>query len=273
MNVFKIVGMALLLFVISIFAQNVGILWHIFSWHGLEYLLHGVTTLIVTVVLIKLLVYKGLKHDLYDYRITNIKIYPLCLFLGIIVPVIVNLIYIIFIPGEFMMIKLDTTTDYIELLLSGIFISGIIAPIVEEIIFRGILLKYIEEKTNIVFAMFLSSFLFSVVHLFNGKLVGIDLYLLILAGFMAGMLYATATYLFNSIWAGIVMHMCWNLTGIFTVTNVEVDYSLFQYVIKTHNVWLTGGAYGMDASLVAIGGYTMGILFLLFSKYNDTLKL
>ncbi|MCS4485868.1 CPBP family intramembrane glutamic endopeptidase [Staphylococcus americanisciuri] len=207
MNILKIIGMALLVFVISVFAQNLGILWHIFRWHGLEYLLHGITHLIVTLLIIKLLVNKGLKKELSDYRVTKIRIYSLSWGLGIILPIVINLIYIIFIPGKLMMTQLNTSTDYIELLISIIFISGIVAPIVEEMVFRGILLKYIEEKTNIIFAMVLSSFLFSIVHLFNGKLVGIDLYLLILAGFTAGMLYATATYLFNSIWAGIAMHV------------------------------------------------------------------
>lgn len=262
----KILGMVILLFCISVFAQNLGVLWHFFNWKGLEYVLHGVTNLIVTIMLIKWLVNKGLKSQLSDYRITHIKIFPLCVILGIFLPVVVNLIYITFVPGEFVVTQLDSMTDYIEMLLYTVFISGIVAPIVEEMVFRGILLKYIEEKTNIVFAIILSSFLFSIVHLFNGKLEGIDLYLLILAGFLAGTMYATASYYFNSIWAGVALHMCWNIAGIFTVTRVEVDYSLFQYIIKIDNVWLTGGEYGMDASFISILGYISVILIVCISK-------
>lgn len=271
-NTLKILGMIVLLFVISVFAQNLGILWHVFNWQGLEYVLHGLTNLIVTVLAVKLLVNKGLKRELTDYRVTSIRIDSRYLFLGILLPIIVNLLYVILIPGQLMIAQLGSNKAYIELLLSVIFISGIVAPIVEEIVFRGILLKYVEEKTNIVFAIMLTSFLFSVVHMFNGKLEGIDLYLLIVAGFLAGMMYAIATYQFNSIWASVVLHACWNLSGIFTVTPDKVDASLFQYIIQTHNVWITGGAYGTDASLIAMGGYVLVIFILLFSQKRKSLK-
>ncbi|KIX90382.1 CAAX protease [Staphylococcus microti] len=271
-NILKIVGMIVLLFIISVFAQNLGILWHVFNWQGLEYVLHGLTNLVVAVLAVKLLVNKGLKRELTDYRVTSIRIDSCYLILGILLPIIVNLLYVMLIPGQFVITQLDSNKAYIELLLSVIFISGIVAPIVEEIVFRGILLKYVEEKTNIVFAIMLTSFLFSVVHIFNGKLEGIDLYLLIVAGFLAGMMYAIATYQFNSIWASVVLHACWNLSGIFTVTPDKVDASLFQYIIQTQNVWITGGAYGMDASLIAMGGYVLVIFILLFSQKRKSLK-
>ena len=271
-NTLKILGMIVILFVISVFAQNLGILWHVFTWQGLEYVLHGLTNLIVTVLAVKLLVNKGLKRELTDYRVTSIRIDSRYLFLGILLPIIVNLLYVMLIPGQLMITQLGSNKAYIELLLSVIFISGIVAPIVEEIVFRGILLKYVEEKTNIVFAIMLTSFLFSVVHIFNGKLEGIDLYLLIVAGFLAGMMYAIATYQFNSIWASVVLHACWNLSGIYTVTPDKVDASLFQYIIQTQNVWITGGAYGTDASLIAMGGYVLVIFILLFSQKRKSFR-
>ncbi|MBC8669229.1 CPBP family intramembrane metalloprotease [Staphylococcus pseudintermedius] len=51
------------------------------------------------------------------------------------------------------------------------------ASIVEEIVFRGVLLKYIEDKANIATAIIVTFILFALVHLFNGRLVGIDLFI------------------------------------------------------------------------------------------------
>ena len=269
--ILKIIGMSVILFIISVLAQNLGILWHMFSLYTLEYVLHGLTYLIMTIILVKVLVNKGLKNTLSYYRVTDFKIYPLCLILGLLLPIIIMTIYFVFIPGNIFVTQLESTKDYIEMTISVVFITGIVAPIVEEIIFRGVLLKYIEDKTNITFAILSTSILFSLVHLFNGKLVGIDFYLLIIAGTIAGLMYGIACYKYNSIWASVLLHMFWNIGGIFIITNIRVDYGILQYIINSNNVFLTGGDYGMDASIISILGYMLVTVVLLLSR-NSKLR-
>lgn len=261
--------MSLILFIISVFAQNLGILWHIFSLYTLEYVLHGLTYLLVSVGLVKLLVNKILKNKLSYYRVTTFKIYLLCLILGLLLPIIVITVYFVFISGDIIVTQFASKKDYIEMIISVLFISGIVAPIVEEITFRGVLLKYIEDKTNIFVAIILTSVLFSLVHLFNGKLVGVDFYLLIIAGTIAGIMYGIASYKYSSIWASISLHMFWNIGGIFVITNSKEDYGILQYIINSSNVFITGGDYGMDASIISIVGYSLVIVVLLFSKKRN----
>ncbi|MGY0411926.1 CPBP family intramembrane glutamic endopeptidase [Staphylococcus sp. mip270_02] len=270
-NILKIVGLSIILFIISVLAQNIGILWHMFSLYTLEYLLHGLTYLIVAIGLVNLLVKKGLKNTLSYYRVTTFKIYPLCLILGLVLPIIVITVYFVFISGDIIVTQFASEKEYIEMIISVLFISGIVAPIVEEIIFRGVLLKYIEDKTNILVAIISTSVLFSLVHLFNGKLVGLDFYLLIIAGTIAGMMYGIACYNYSSIWASISLHMFWNIGGIFVITNSKEDYGLIQYVINSNNIFITGGDYGTDASIISIVGYFLVIVVLLFSR-NSNLK-
>lgn len=265
-NILKIVGLSIILFIISVFAQNIGILWHIFSLYTLEYLLHGLTYLIVTIGLVNLLVKKGLKNTLSYYRITTFKIYPLCLILGLVLPIIVITVYFVFISGDIIVTQFASEKEYIEMIISVLFISGIVAPIVEEIIFRGVLLKYIEDKTNIFVAIISTSVLFSLVHLFNGKLVGLDFYLLIIAGTISGIMYGIACYKYSSIWASISLHMFWNIGGIFVMTNSKEDYGIIQYIINSSNVFITGGGYGTDASIISILSYMLVIVILLFRK-------
>ncbi|MGJ5718992.1 lysostaphin resistance A-like protein, partial [Staphylococcus equorum] len=112
--------------------------------------------------------------------------------------------YFVLFSGNKFVPKFDSTKEYIEMLISVVFISEIVAPIVEEIVFRGVLLKYIEDKTNIYVAIISTSVLFSLVHLFNGKLVGIDFYVLIIAGTIAGIMYGIACYKYSSIWASVL---------------------------------------------------------------------
>ncbi|PCF86334.1 CPBP family intramembrane glutamic endopeptidase [Staphylococcus intermedius] len=270
LNIFKILGMSLLLFFISVFAQNLGILWHLIHFFTLEYVLHGLTYLVVAFLLVKLLINKVLKQHLEDYRITVIKIFPLCILLGVLLTIGVITFYLIVLPGNIMFTHFDTKEAAFEMGIGMIWITGIVAPIVEEVVFRGVLLKYIEDKTNIVTAIIVTSILFALVHLFNGKLSGIDLYLLIIAGTFAGMMYAVATYQYHSIWASIVIHMCWNLGGLFTITNTELDYGFVQYIIRSNHALITGGEYGVDASIISILGYCLVITVLLFS--NNVLK-
>ncbi|PCF45030.1 CPBP family intramembrane glutamic endopeptidase [Staphylococcus delphini] len=267
--VFNIIGLSIILFIITVLAQNLGILWHIFSLYTLEYVLHGLTYLIVSIGLVKLLVNKILKNKLSYYRITTLKIYPLCLILGLLLPIIVITVYFVFISGDIIVTQFASKKDYIAMVISVIFISGIVSPIVEEIIFRGVLLKYIEDKTNIFIAIISTSVLFSLVHLFNGKLVGLDFYLLIIAGTIAGIMYGIACYKYSSIWASILLHMFWNLGGIFVITNSKEDYGILQYIINSNNVFITGGNYGMDASIISIVGYSLVIIVLLFSKKRN----
>lgn len=265
-NILKIVGLSIILFIISVLAQNLGILWHIFSLYSLEYLLHGLTYLIVTIGLVNLLVKKGLKNKLPYYRITTFKICPLCLILGLLLPIIIITVYFVFISGDIIVTQFASKKEYIEMIISLLFISGIVAPIVEEIIFRGVLLKYIEDKTNIFVAIISTSVLFSLVHLFNGKLVGLDFYLLIIAGTIAGIMYGIASYKYSSIWASISLHMFWNIGGIFVITNSKEDYGVLQYLINSSNVFITGGDYGTDASIISILSYMLVIVILLFRK-------
>ncbi len=101
------------------------------------------------------------------------------------------------------------------------------APIVEEMMFRGVLLKYFEVKTNRVWAIGVTSVLFGFIHLFNGKLVGLDFVLLVLGGTMVGVMFGITVYTFNSIWASVILHALWNITGgLLPMVTSKSDYGI-----------------------------------------------
>ncbi len=268
----KITSVFILLFVVSIIAQNVGILWHILDLWSFESLFHGVTYVIVAWLLFKLIANKLLKKPLAYFRVTPFRFHILSSLLGVLLFILVVGTYLVFIPGQLIITKLENDQEYIAMIIEIVIIGGIAAPIVEEIMFRGILLKYIKAKTNIYIALLSTSILFGIVHLFNGQLKGISLVLLMVSITTAGIMYGLAVYLFNSVWASIIIHIIWNLSALITVTDQNIEYGVIQYIIKSTNPLITGGEYGIDASLISIAGYTVIIFILIaYRKFSKSL--
>lgn len=272
-NTLKIIGTILLLFVVVVLAQNIGIVWHALHLHSFEYVLHGITYLVVALLLFKLVANKVYKRNLAYFRITRFKFIKVCVLLGLLLPIAVMSFYLIFIPGHWVVTNLKSNQEYSAMLIEIFFLGGIVAPIVEEMMFRGFLLKYIDKKTNIYVALGLTSVLFGAIHLVNGKLTGMSLIMLLAAGTAVGLMYGLAAYKFNTVWASIPLHMFWNISAVITVTDHNMEYGVFQYIIKTNNTFLTGGTYGMDASGISIIGYiTVAVLLIYWRRFYSTEK-
>jgi len=262
----KIFGIIILTFVITVVAQNVAILWHLLDLKSVETILHGLTYAVITFLLIKWFIQKGLKQELRDYRLTRFKLSLDVIVIGLSIPVIVILICIIFIPGSFVVTRIANPIDYCNMLFEIVFLGGIFSPIAEEILVRGLLMGYIEKQTNITTAIMISSVLFAVVHLFNGGMSGGSLILLLTSGTIAGMLYGLIAYKYQSIWASACLHICWNLSDLCHISTNNEQYGIVQYIVETKNIWITGGAYGNSASVISMLIFLMAIFLILKKK-------
>ena len=241
--------------------------------HSFKYILHGITYLVVALLLFKLVANKVYKRNLAYFRITRFKFIKVCVLLGLLLPIVVMSFYLIFIPGHWVVTDLKSNQEYSAMLIEIFFLGGIVAPIVEEMMFRGFLLKYIEKKTNIYVALGLTSVLFGAIHLVNGKLTGMSLIMLLAAGTAVGLMYGLAAYKFNTVWASIPLHMFWNMSAVITLTDHNMEYGVIQYIIKANNTFLTGGTYGMDASGISIIGYiTVAVLLIYWRRFYSTEK-
>ena len=86
--------------------------------------------------------------------------------------------------------------------------SAAIAPIYEELLFRGIIFPTLIQKTNFTIALLLSSLLFAVLHFHLSALLPLFVLSIILS----------ITYLYTStIWASISLHALFNLISIIAV--------------------------------------------------------
>ncbi|MCL2320566.1 MAG: CPBP family intramembrane metalloprotease [Oscillospiraceae bacterium] len=167
--------------------------------------------------------------DFCGFKNADNKLYLYCIFLTLgLIPVItmvtifLSLIFKSY-GGTSKVLELFTH-DPIMVLFLVIFI-----PIMEEIVFRGLILNEIISKTkNYILAILIQGALFGILH---GNIVqGIYAFLLgIVLGFIA--------YSFHSIYPGIIMHCVFNLMGsivmvkLANITSNAYFNSVFMYII------------------------------------------
>ena len=147
----------------------------------------------------------------------------------------------------------------------------LLVGVVEEVIFRGILFRFITDKWNIAVGLTTSSLLFGLAHLGNpGATLWAALAITLASGWLFGMAYAYH----QTIWVPIGMHWAWNYLegGVFgcAVSGTPLDYlPLITPRISGADI-LTGGAFGPEASIICVAlGIVLSIVYtvLYIKKY------
>lgn len=131
----------------------------------------------------------------------------------------------------------------------------------EEVIFRGIIFRCLDERYGIWLALAVSSLLFGFAHIFQ---FNATLWSSIAIAIEAGLLLGAAYKYTGSLWLPIGIHWAWNFTqgnvfG-FPVSGGSEDESIFKSVVEGPE-WLTGGAFGPEASVITV---VLGLLFSIF---------
>jgi uncharacterized protein len=125
------------------------------------------------------------------------------------------------------------------------------SAIFEELVFRGVLFRVVEEWLGSWISLAVSSFVFGFMHLLNpaATLMGA-----LFISIEAGLLLAAAYMLTRRLWMSMGFHVSWNYTqsGIFSgiVSGGDADPGLFKSVIQGPLV-MTGGSFGLESSLIA----------------------
>jgi len=219
----------------------------------------GILYIIIAYFLLKLLCKKILKGDMSEYNIPAFKIEIKWVIVAILLPLTVTAFYILFVPGSFEQNVLDTTSK-LNLLSAGVFFTGFGAGIVEEMVFRGILMGAIEKKFNKAVAIIVPSVLFGFVHILGMGFAPLSCALVLVAGTMVGVMFSLIASATKSIWNSAIVHAIWNIVIIGGIlwTGTEFDsYSLYSYVLDSKSFLLTGGEFGIESSIVAVVGYVV----------------
>ena len=123
--------------------------------------------------------------------------------------------------------------------------------IFEELLFRGVLFRTVEDVFGSWVSLAVSSLVFGFVHLVNPAATVMGA---VFISIEAGLLLAAAYMVTRRLWLGIGFHIAWNYTqsGIFSgiVSGNESDPGLIRASIDGP-LALTGGSFGLESSLVA----------------------
>ncbi|MEO8176640.1 MAG: type II CAAX endopeptidase family protein [Sphingomicrobium sp.] len=128
---------------------------------------------------------------------------------------------------------------------------AILPGFMEEMLFRGILFRWLEEFGGSWFALALTAALFGLGHIFNPGATILSSFAIALE---AGVLLGGAYMLTRNLWMTMGLHAAWNFTQgeIFDVPVSGFDqHGLVQAQLSGPDL-LSGGVFGLEASLIAM---------------------
>lgn len=129
---------------------------------------------------------------------------------------------------------------------------AILSGVMEEILFRGVLFRQLERLTGSWISLGLTAALFGLLHIGNPGATWFSSFAIALE---AGLLLGGAFMLTQRLWFPVGIHAAWNFTQgwVFSVP-VSGGKAPEGLLLTTRNGpdWLTGGAFGLEASAVAM---------------------
>jgi uncharacterized protein len=127
--------------------------------------------------------------------------------------------------------------------------GGVVAAFVEEVIFRGIVFRWVEEFGGSWLALAVSSALFG-----HGLNHGATWFSTLAIAVEAGVLLGGAYMLTRSLWLAIGIHAGWNVTQglVFDVPVSGFPVEGAVEAVLDGPELLTGGAFGLEASVLAL---------------------
>lgn len=132
------------------------------------------------------------------------------------------------------------------------FVGALTSAVFEEILFRGVLYRIVEEGLGSWLALLISGVIFGGLHLLNPNATWMGAMAVFLT---AGVLLAACFMVTRRLWLPIGVHFAWNFTqsAVFglAVSGNAARPGLLQSSLAGPN-WLTGGEFGPEASVVTV---------------------
>lgn len=208
----------------------------------------------------ELLCRKLLKTTLAQMRVPKIQIHWLWLISAFAMPALVLGIAVL--TGGHWEINPLSAADLSETITGAIFFYGLATGIVEELIFRGIIMRCLERRFNIQIAVIAPSVLFGLLHILGNDLDFISILQLLIAGSIVGILFSLIACESNSIWNSAIVHAVWNMAMIGGIVHIGVESdsgSIFNFVLDNKSFLIGGGDFGIEASVISIFAYLIFI--------------
>ena len=275
MKILKNIGViALAIFVFLVGQLVQGLFYKFFSDYYLKIIIPCIARIIVTVVLAWIVSSKILKLSPEELGIKYKKIDIRLVILSVVLPLAVLVFYTFVLPGKAYVAK---EGKLVASIVSGFFEVGISAGITEEVVFRGMIFRYMKKTLGVKPAIIVPAVLFASVHIMNMQTFDLtDLILLLLAGSSVAVMFTSMALKSGTIYPGALAHTMWNtliiggIFGIGEIVNGTANDSYTIIPIESGSKLLTGGNFGVEAALPGIIGYIIvSIIVFLFVKAQD----
>ncbi len=145
-------------------------------------------------------------------------------------------------------------------------VLAVMAATVEEVLFRALLFRLVEEEVGSLWAILLVSLLFSLLHYANP---GTTVWRAVLAGLEAGLTLPVLFILTRNLWLCIAAHATWDaLNYVIGIPEAGRPTQGYLTSVLTGDERLTGGAFGIEFSLLASGLAAVVGFYLLWVAYR-----
>ena len=260
-NIGKNIGVIILAIIVLVIGTIPGnLLASFFDNYYLKLIIDSVLRIATTISLAWIVSSKLLKIDADELGIKPKKMSFWWIAVAIALPALVLVFYAFVLPCEPYIAK---EGEFTESLINGLIIA-ISVGISEELIFRGIIFRYMKKTLGVKVAVIVPAILFAALHITNMNTFDLtDLLLLLFAGSSVSVLFTTMALKSGSIYPGALAHALWNtliIGGIFGVGNIINGAGNDSYIvipIQSANKLLTGGNFGIEAAVPAIMGYVL----------------
>lgn len=220
------------------------------------YAVTGIFYPIITFIAVKFLCEKFLKMSLHDCKMPKFTLRPIWVAAAVVMPCLVSLVLCLT-PGHWQNNMLDGT-EISQIVSRAVFVVGIGSGLVEEMLFRGVIMNVMEKRWNRYVAIFVPSVLFGLIHIIGRRLDLLSIIQLIIAGSIVGILFSLVAYESGNVWNSAIIHGVWNIVmigGILQISENAEEYPIYNYVLDTDSFMITGGDFGVEASVIAILAY------------------
>lgn len=159
--------------------------------------------------------------------------------------------------------------DWQAIPLLGWLLFFLIQPLTEEIVIRCFLQNQLHRFFGQQAGLWIPALVFGLIHLGNPHFSWIAGLEIVAGGLLMGLLYLR----FGSVWAPWAMHAAWNFTQStllgFAVSGIDT-YRILH--IQVHGpAWLTGGAFGLEGSLLSLLLSLLAIIYFWPAKTSQEL--
>ena len=228
---------------------------------GIGNIIAGILYIVFAFLILKLLTKKFLKSTPKEHGMSRFHLSLKWNLIAVILPASVLATCIFCLKGEFVSSELSAGKTF-EILTAGIVFNSIGAGFVEEMVFRGVILHLLQKRWNTAVAVILPSVLFAAVHLLGQDFTATSCILVLLAGSLVGIMFSLIELESRSVWSGAIVHSIWNIamiSGLLTVKPAADPESVMTYVLDSKSVFLTGGQFGIESSIIACVAYLVVI--------------